>query len=149
MSIENVLLKYITPDEQMTWDTKQIADEIPGFEFKGPGWYFKENSSMLIISTSTQDVYTIQVFFDRDPRPGYGAVMEAPVRATDGTSMITEQRKINYGGLMVLLVGMLIFMPLSAFILAKFHMWGVVMMLAFAVVWGIVARRTGKPQKSK
>ncbi len=134
----NRLLEYITPDWQITWDTKQIAAELPGFVFRGPGWYYRENSWLLIINTDIPDVYTLQAFFDRDPRKGFETIVGAPVR-TEAETKKTKQ-PFQYGGLIVLIIGMGILPPLSGFLLHKFGMWGMGMLLVFAFLWGHLAR---------
>ena len=142
------LLKHLTPDEQFTWTRAQMLEEIPGFIFSGPGWYCSQGSWMLIIATHTQDVYTLQVFYDRDPRLSFLAVAEAPVR-TQESVISSIKRPVSYGGLIVLLVGMLVMLPLSAFLLHKFGNWGVLMLLAYVAVWGYITRLLDKKGAKK
>lgn len=127
------LLQLITPDWTITWDTKQIVEEIPGFEFKGAGWYTKSGSWMLIIPTSTADVFTIQVFYDRDPRQGFAAIAGAPIRAHDGQVVVAAQP--SFGGLIVLLVGMIVLIPLSAFLFVKLNGAAIPFIAVLAVLW--------------
>ena len=134
----NRLLEYITPDWQITWDTKQIAEELPGFVFRGPGWYYRDNSWLLIINTDIADVYTLQAFFDRDPRKGFETLVDAPVRL-EAEPNKTKQ-PFQFWGLIVLIVGMLIMLPLSGLLLHKFGTWGMGMLLVFALFWGQFAR---------
>jgi hypothetical protein len=136
----NLLLDYITPDWQITWDTKQITYEIPGFEFKGPGWYHKDNTWMLIVPTKIQEVYTIQVFFDRDPRGGFAAIAEAPVRADLAVKAATS----NITGLLVLLIGMVVMIPLFAFLIYKFGINSIFMIPGILVVFSIIMSRINK-----
>lgn len=145
------LLKLVTPDWQATWTSKEIAEEIPGFEFKGAGWYSKQGSWMLIINTDTPDVYTLQAFYDRDPRSGYAAISEAPIRVHDEPSAKTEP--IQYGGLVVLVIGLFVFLPLSGFLIHRFGGWGTVMSVGFVFMWWRVSKwlshRTKKPEEEK
>lgn len=137
----NKLLEYITPDWQITWDTKQIAEELPGFNFLGPGWYYRDSSWLLITNTDIADVYTLQAFFDRDPRLGFASLVDAPVYLDKvGVQKKPTKQPFQYGGLIVLVVGMLMMLPLSFFLLHKFGTWGVGMLLVFALFWGQFAR---------
>lgn len=135
----NRLLQLITPDWQITWDTKQIAAELPNFVFQGPGWYNNQQSWLLIINTDLADVYTLQAFFDRDPRPGFWAMAEAPVRL--GAEPKKTRQPFQFGELLVLIVGLFILLPLSGIVLHKFGIWGMGILLAFAFLWGQFARR--------
>lgn len=134
----NKLLEYITPDWQITWDTKQIAEELPGFVFLGPGWYYRDNSWLLITNTDITDVYTLQAFFNRDPRKGFETLVDAPVRL--GEELKKTKQPFQFSGLIVLVIGMCIIMPLSGFLLHRFGMWGLGMLLVFAFLWGQLAR---------
>jgi len=74
------LVDIITPDDHFTWSIHQLAQEIEGFQLKGPGWYSKKGTWMLVINTDIVDVYTLLVFYDRDPREAFKAIYKAPVR---------------------------------------------------------------------
>lgn len=150
----NQLVRYVTHDDQFTWSKEEIAKELPGFHFKGPGWYSKDGTWMLIIGTDVADIYTLQVFYDRDPRIGYRAIAEAPVHSTDvvEAAVATVERTFSYSGLIVMVVGMFIMLPLSVFLLHNFHAWGFLALLIFAFMWGQFARwvgTRGKKNKGK
>jgi hypothetical protein len=143
----NRLIDYITPDETMTWDTKQIAEEIPGFEFLGPGWYTKSGSWMVLIPTMVKDLYTIQVWYNRDPRGGFAAFVEAPLRATDAVQPKTTTS--NAMGLLVVLVGSLLMIPLSVFIVRKLGIyWDLAIMVALWVVIDRIVRAVSNRRKT-
>lgn len=133
----NRLLEYITPDWQIDWDIKQIAEELPGFVFRGPGWYYRDNNWLLISNTDIVDVYTIQAFFDRDPRRGFAALLDAPVRLEIETK---KTKKPFKWGFIVLIVGMIFILPLSMFLTHRFGTWGIGMLLIFSLFWGNFAR---------
>ena len=123
---------------QITWDTKQIAEEMPGFQFVGPGWYSKEGTWMLIVPTSLQDVYILQVFFDRDPRPGFQALSELLVRNLPKEEK--ESEPLHYGGLIVLLVAMVIIIPLIGFASKKLGLGVIPILFALVIIWTSILR---------
>lgn len=136
----NRLLEYITPDWEITWDTKQIAEELPGFTFLGPGWYYRDSSWLLITNTDIADVYTLQAFFDRDPRLGFASLVDAPVYLDKVGAPQPKKKPFQFGGILVLVIGMCILMPLSVFLIHKFGVGGLGMLLVFAFLWGQLAR---------
>lgn len=140
------LLNLITPDWQINWTTKEIAEELPGFKFLGVGWYSKDGAWMLIINTDTLDNYHLQVWYDRDPRNGYDAIAQAPVRAHNELSPQAEP--IQYMGLLVFVIGLVMFLPLSGFLFHKFHFWGMLLSSAFLFVWWWLTKLFSKKPKT-
>jgi hypothetical protein len=82
----------ITPDWATLWTKEEMEKEMPGFFFLGVGWYLKPEASMLIFASPNVNVnkateYVIWIFFKRDPRPNFQAMIDAPVRSQiKGTS---------------------------------------------------------------
>lgn len=127
------LLKVITPDFQATWTIKEIEDQLNGFKVNGPGWYFKDGTSMLVVATDMQDVYTILVYFDRDPRESFAAMVGAPVQLAKNGKQDTSN---SLAGLIVLLLGMVVLVPLAGFITHKFGFMGLILMaIGTLVCW--------------
>jgi hypothetical protein len=140
----NKLVDFITPDEKMTWTIKQIASEIPEFEFLGPGWYNKDKSWMVFIPTLIKDVYDIQLWYDRDPRLGFVAFADAPVRSHTVVPPV-KTKTPPIGGLLILAIGMLVLLPLSIFVTHKFGFyWGVGIMMVVGLLVGRMARHLDK-----
>ena len=133
MSTHTPLLQLINPDWQTTWSGKEIAEEIPGFQFQGAGWYQRQGNWLLVINTDTPDVYTLQVFYDRDPRIAYEAMAKASVHLHD--QVPTESKPVRYGGLLVLVIGLFLFLPLSAGLMHWLGGWGTVISLAILLGW--------------
>lgn len=142
------LVRHITPDDQYTWSKDEIATEIPGFHFAGSGWYSKDGTWMLIVGTDTPDIYTILVFYDRDPRDGFLSVAEAAVHSEDKVVQ-PEATTIISKGLIVWMVGILIMLLMAPIVIHKFHNWGWLIFLGFGFIWGQVGRFVSRKKKEE
>jgi hypothetical protein len=79
------------PDWTSRGTAKHIEEDLPGFKFSGPGWYFIGDDSILIVPSAKTDtpwkntwkkeaVFTYFVWNDRDAEGAFHAICLAPVR---------------------------------------------------------------------
>lgn len=141
----NSLLKAITPDWSTTGTLKDIEGEIPGFTMQGHGWYFRDGSSMLITPTDRSDVWTLMVFFDRDPREIFTTFGAAIVR--EGAR--TEVKRPNLWGALVMVIGVLVLIPLTIMVSHILGLVAYILSVIAVILWAQVANYFGDSKRNK
>lgn len=86
---EITLLEY---DWRKTYTVKDAEYDLTGFEFNGPGWYFTDTETMLVVPhdrsidkwwhqrTDPNEVFTFYVWDNRSPIDAINAIVNAPTR---------------------------------------------------------------------
>src|SRR5438105_1903779 len=74
------------PDWHETWSPDEAEEQLSGFKWRGPGWYFTETDSMLVIPTPNWKLthnYNFLVYNHRNPCEGFNQIVNAPVRVDE------------------------------------------------------------------
>lgn len=107
------MMQYIdfTPNWTSVWTATEAEHELPEFKFKGPGWYFSDNDTLLVVPRrpvliaenkqarrhQPPDAWTekwppgsrfnFHVYKNCNPLEAFKAIMDAPVRADERKEM--------------------------------------------------------------
>lgn len=65
-------MEAFIPDLINKWTVKEAEEKLASFKFHGPGWYMpgpfnKSNDTLLVMSTDDKDVFTFNVYTNRNP----------------------------------------------------------------------------------
>jgi hypothetical protein len=84
---EVVSINYLSnePDWSATWNIRKIEQELEGFIFKGPGWYFTKTDSLLVFPTPRNDdggdqLFTIMCWNNPNAMNTYTWIVNAPIQ---------------------------------------------------------------------
>jgi hypothetical protein len=109
----SALLKDITPDYQATLTPQQAEKELEHFTFAGAGWYITELGSMLVVATDTENQFVFNIFYNRDPRTLFAAIVGAPVHTPEVKTATDRPSNFIYWIVMTVLWAACLFVGLK------------------------------------
>lgn len=94
--VNNEPLQSMEPDWSEIWSSKKAEAELPGFIFRGLGWYLNKDDSMLVLPYGTVSkttptkrtgvypegtkLYMFCVYASRNPAETFNWIINAPTR---------------------------------------------------------------------